>query len=114
MAQNYTQTKYIRTACTQAVVARRNADAILTIAPFTAAISVSPAPPLQRREARRLASRSCAATAWCAHAREFGGRGRDHDDRATCGSPTGGPGRSATADRAVGHRAHADAMFVSL
>ncbi len=39
MAQNYTQTTY-----TQAFVARRNADAILAIAPFTAAISVSPAP----------------------------------------------------------------------
>jgi hypothetical protein len=39
MAQNYTQTTYI-----QAIVARRNADAILTIAPFAAAIPVSPAP----------------------------------------------------------------------
>jgi hypothetical protein len=44
MARNYTQTKYIRTACTQAVFARRNAEAILTIAPFTAAIPVSLAP----------------------------------------------------------------------
>jgi hypothetical protein len=44
MAQNYTQTRYIRTACTQAVVAHRNADAILAIARFVAAILVSPAP----------------------------------------------------------------------
>ena len=44
MARNYTQTRYIRTACTQAVVARRNADAILAIARFAAAIPVSPAP----------------------------------------------------------------------
>jgi len=44
MAQNYIQTRYIRTACTQVVVARRNADAILAIARFAAAIPVSPAP----------------------------------------------------------------------
>jgi len=100
MAQNYTQTTY-----TQAFVARRNADAILTIAPFTAAISVSP--PLsnvEKLEARVAVVRRnglvCMHMSW--------GRGRDHDDRATCGSPTRGPGRSATADRAAGNCACAD------
>src|SRR5260370_1753347 len=97
MAQNYTQTKYIQTACTQAVVARRSTDAILTIAPFTAAISVSPAPlsDVEKLEARLAVVRRNGLVrihvSW--------GRGRDHDDRATCGSPTGGSGRCATADR---------------
>jgi hypothetical protein len=107
MAQNYTQTTYTQTTYTQAVVARRNADAILTIAPFAAAISVSPAP-LSNFEKLEGSPRGHAPQRLGAHARELGARGRDHDDRATCGSPAGGPGRSATADRSAGNRACAD------
>jgi hypothetical protein len=50
---------------TQNVTTRRNAVAILAIAPLAAAISVSPAP-LSNVENSRRALWSCVATASCA------------------------------------------------
>jgi hypothetical protein len=75
MAQNYTQN----------VSTRRNAVAILTMAPLAAAISVSPAPfsNVEKLEARLVVMRRNART----HVRELVPEGRRHDG--------GGAGRCA-------------------
>jgi hypothetical protein len=59
MAQNYTQQSYIRQSYTESVTTRRNAVAILAIAPLAAAISVSPAPlsDVEKLEARLVVMR---------------------------------------------------------
>jgi hypothetical protein len=103
MAQNYTQPTY-----TQAVVARRNADAILTIARFAAAIPVSPAPlfDVEKLEGSR---RGRAPQRFGVHGMSWRARPRSRrpsDGRESYGE--GGPGRSATAERSAGNRACAD------
>jgi hypothetical protein len=64
MAQNYTQQSHTAQSCAEqgysaSVTARRNAVAILAIAPLAAAISVSPAPQsdVEKLEARLVVMR---------------------------------------------------------
>jgi hypothetical protein len=59
MAQNYTQQSCAEQSYTESVATRRNALAILAIAPFAAAISVSPAPlcDVEKLEARLVVMR---------------------------------------------------------
>ncbi len=113
MAQNYTQTKYMQTACTQAVVARRNADAILTIAPFAAVISVSPAP-LSDVEKLECSPRGPAPQRLVVHAHELEGAAAITTTEQRAGILREALDAPATADRSAGHRACANAIFVSL
>ncbi len=59
MARNYTQQSDIRDGCAESVATRRNALAILAVAPLAAAISVSPAPlsDVEKLEARLVVMR---------------------------------------------------------
>jgi len=89
MAQNYTQTRYIRTACTQVAVARRNAGAILAIARIAAAILGSPAPLSnveKRKGSRRVVRRNgsvCVHMSWRGRPRSR----RSRSVRKFCGRP---------------------------
>jgi hypothetical protein len=104
MAQNYFQTSYVRSACTQAVVACRTADAILAIARFAAAFPVAPAA-LSVAEQRKGSPRGPALQRLAVQHR--GCKARPRSQRSRNGREVaGGPGRGA--DRSAGHRARAD------